>query len=112
MTVETGLSHCVCDYPLTFQSVFAVLALTQVEGAFVMGLGYWLTEKLLYSESGEITTFNTWVLTDSLWDWKRIYPSSGPKGLTDSLYHIIIHYCRHTNLLPLKIFLLTFVLSY
>lgn len=35
---------------------------SQVEGAFVMGLGYWLTEKMLYDqESGETKTFNTWV---------------------------------------------------
>ena len=34
----------------------------QVEGAFIMGLGYWLTEKLDYDgQSGELTTFNTWV---------------------------------------------------
>lgn len=34
----------------------------QVEGAFVMGLGYWLTEKIDYdTETGEIQTYNTWV---------------------------------------------------
>ena len=34
----------------------------QVEGAYVMGLGYWLTEKFVYDEdSGEILTHNTWV---------------------------------------------------
>lgn len=35
----------------------------QVEGAFMMGLGYWLTEKLDYdAKTGELTTYNTWVL--------------------------------------------------
>ena len=28
-----------------------------------MGLGYWLTENVVYdTESGGVTTFNTWVL--------------------------------------------------
>ena len=34
----------------------------QVEGAYMMGLGYWLTEKFVYDEdTGEILTLNTWV---------------------------------------------------
>lgn len=34
----------------------------QVEGAFVMGLGYWHTEKVVYDQtSGELLTHNTWV---------------------------------------------------
>ena len=34
----------------------------QVEGAFVMGLGYWLTEDVKYDpKSGELLTHNTWV---------------------------------------------------
>lgn len=33
----------------------------QIEGAFVMGLGYWLTEKLIHnSENGELLTNRTW----------------------------------------------------
>ena len=36
--------------------------LGQIEGACVMGLGYWLTEKCSYDEdSGELLTHNTWV---------------------------------------------------
>ena len=34
----------------------------QVEGAFVMGVGYWLTEKLIFDKgSGQLLTHNTWV---------------------------------------------------
>ncbi|CAI8020059.1 Xanthine dehydrogenase/oxidase [Geodia barretti] len=34
----------------------------QVEGAFTMGLGYWLTEKLIFDQdSGQLLTHNTWV---------------------------------------------------
>lgn len=33
----------------------------QIEGAFTMGLGYWLTEKLIFNNtSGELLTHNTW----------------------------------------------------
>jgi xanthine dehydrogenase molybdopterin-binding subunit B len=34
----------------------------QVEGALVMGLGLWTTEKLVYDEkTGQLLTKNTWV---------------------------------------------------
>jgi xanthine dehydrogenase molybdopterin-binding subunit B len=34
----------------------------QVEGALVMGLGLWTTEKLVYDENtGQLLTKNTWV---------------------------------------------------
>lgn len=33
----------------------------QVEGAFVMGLGFWLTEKMVYDETtGQLLTAGTW----------------------------------------------------
>ena len=34
----------------------------QIEGAFVMGLGYWFTEKIVFDKTtGEMLTHNTWV---------------------------------------------------
>ncbi|PZC72656.1 hypothetical protein B5X24_HaOG210767 [Helicoverpa armigera] len=32
----------------------------QVEGAFIMGLGYWTCEKLVFADTGEILTNRTW----------------------------------------------------
>ena len=47
---------------LFYFSINPEIDIGQVEGAYVMGLGYWLTEKFVYDEdSGEVLTHNTWV---------------------------------------------------
>ncbi len=33
----------------------------QVEGAFVMGMGYWLNEKLVYDDVGNLLNNRSWV---------------------------------------------------
>lgn len=33
----------------------------QIEGAFIMGLGYYTTEELIYDTTGELKTNRTWV---------------------------------------------------
>nr|QIJ45705.1 aldehyde oxidase [Glyphodes pyloalis] len=42
------------------RSVSPDIDIGQVEGAFIMGLGYWTSEKLVYAESGELLTDRTW----------------------------------------------------
>ncbi|XP_038212504.1 xanthine dehydrogenase 1-like [Zerene cesonia] len=42
------------------RSVNPELDIGQVEGAFVMGLGLWTTEELVYDDTGELLTDRTW----------------------------------------------------
>lgn len=45
----------------TGKSLSPHIDLGQIEGAFVMSLGYWLTEKLIYNQlTGELLTDRTW----------------------------------------------------
>lgn len=43
-------------------SLSPLIDIGQIEGAFIMGLGWWLTEELVYDTSnGALLTDNTWV---------------------------------------------------
>ncbi|XP_068627552.1 uncharacterized protein [Battus philenor] len=44
----------------TGQSISPNVDVGQIEGAFVMGLGLWTSEKLVYSKSGRLLTDRTW----------------------------------------------------
>lgn len=63
-TELTILSKCHV-YGVLFISVISMnpeLDVGQVEGAFVMGLGFWLTEKIIYdAKTGQNLTNGTWV---------------------------------------------------
>ncbi|CAH0625212.1 unnamed protein product [Chrysodeixis includens] len=58
-------------------SVSPEIDLGQVEGAFIMGMGYWTCENLVYSKTGELLTDRTWnyyvpLARDIPQDW-RVY---------------------------------------
>lgn len=46
----------------------------QIEGAFVMGMGYWTTENLIFTKEGRL-------LTDTTWDYKVPGPLDIPVDL-------------------------------
>ena len=75
--VFTKVSICPLEMGLLFQvlkirpvwycSTNPALDLGQVEGAFVMGLGYWLTEECKYDPTtGALVTDSTWVLLSAI----------------------------------------------
>ncbi|KAF9416490.1 hypothetical protein HW555_006157 [Spodoptera exigua] len=59
------------------QSVSPEIDIGQVEGAFIMGVGYWTSERLIYSPTGELLTDRSWnyhvpLARDIPRDW-RVY---------------------------------------
>ncbi|XP_045499508.1 indole-3-acetaldehyde oxidase-like isoform X1 [Colias croceus] len=44
----------------TGQSISPALDVGQIEGAFIMGLGLWTSEKLIFSPTGQLLTDRTW----------------------------------------------------
>lgn len=59
------------------QSINPQIDVGQVEGAFIMGLGYWTCERLVFAETGEMLTHRSWdyfvpLARDIPQDW-RVY---------------------------------------
>jgi xanthine dehydrogenase/oxidase len=62
MDILTG-QHLITRVDLiedTGQSMSPAIDIGQVEGAFMMGMGYYTTEKIVYSYEGKMLTTNTW----------------------------------------------------
>ncbi|CAL8110877.1 unnamed protein product [Orchesella dallaii] len=61
------------------QSLSPLVDIGQIEGGFIMGLGWWLTEELVYDQSsGQL-------LTDNTWNYKPMLPADIPEDLRVTL---------------------------
>ncbi|CAK1542967.1 unnamed protein product [Leptosia nina] len=68
----------------TGRSLSPLIDITQIEGAFVMGLGYWTSEKLVYDNAtGRL-------LTDGTWTYK-------PPGIKDIPADMRIYFSKNTK---------------
>lgn len=70
----------------TGNSMSPEIDIGQVEGAYVMGQGYWTTEEVVMSEKGEILSKNTWTYKppgakDIPLDFRVKFPKNNPNPI-------------------------------